>query len=157
MVFRLLCQQVPLARKNFPPCLLPKHSPHATPTFRIHKAILCANPLVPLSRIFSEMNQSDQRAVALPPKCGLSWICLRTHPGVACIEPKTHPQHHYRQTATWLLPGVTWTPCDVSCMGSCGGCLASMSRLIWVIPAAAQSLGVPQDDLIERDHCRPGK
>jgi len=22
----------------------------------------------------------------------------KTHPGVACIEPKTHPQHHYRQT-----------------------------------------------------------
>jgi len=22
----------------------------------------------------------------------------KTHPGVSCIEPKTHPQHHYRQT-----------------------------------------------------------
>ena len=44
----------PLAWKNFPPCLLlRKHSPHATPTFRIHEAML--------SMILGQMNQSDQR------------------------------------------------------------------------------------------------
>lgn len=44
----------PLVWKNFPPCLLlRKHSPHATPTFRIHKAML--------SMILGQMNQSDQR------------------------------------------------------------------------------------------------
>lgn len=33
---------------------------------------------------------------------GLEWSFgfspSETHPGVSCVEPKTHPQHHYRQT-----------------------------------------------------------
>eukprot|EP00933_Yihiella_yeosuensis_P064560 TRINITY_DN67997_c0_g1_i1.p1 TRINITY_DN67997_c0_g1~~TRINITY_DN67997_c0_g1_i1.p1 ORF type:complete len:447 (-),score=81.89 TRINITY_DN67997_c0_g1_i1:118-1458(-) len=33
---------------------------------------------------------------------GLEWSfgfsASETHPGVSCVEPKTHPQHHYRQT-----------------------------------------------------------
>lgn len=33
---------------------------------------------------------------------GMEWCfgfsASKTHPGVSCIEPKTHPQHHYRQT-----------------------------------------------------------
>ncbi|CAJ1368939.1 unnamed protein product, partial [Effrenium voratum] len=33
---------------------------------------------------------------------GLEWCfgfsASETHPGVCCVEPKSHPQHHYRQT-----------------------------------------------------------
>mmetsp|Transcript_12158 Transcript_12158/g.22953 ORF Transcript_12158/g.22953 Transcript_12158/m.22953 type:complete len:401 (-) Transcript_12158:118-1320(-) len=33
---------------------------------------------------------------------GLEWCfgfsASETHPGVACVEPRTHPQHHFRQT-----------------------------------------------------------
>mmetsp|Transcript_77218 Transcript_77218/g.218551 ORF Transcript_77218/g.218551 Transcript_77218/m.218551 type:complete len:377 (+) Transcript_77218:99-1229(+) len=37
---------------------------------------------------------------------GLEWSFgfspAETHPGVCCVQPKRHPQHHYRQTATLL-------------------------------------------------------
>ena len=129
MVFRLLCQQVPwYERTSLPAFFCASTLP--TPTFRIHKAML--------SMILGQMNQCDQRA-------DLSKDSSRSR------------MHWTKNTSTTSLPAdchlaVTGGHLDTMRSEFHGLPVAvvgpSMSRLIWVIPAAAQSLGMPPDALI---------
>eukprot|EP00928_Gymnodinium_smaydae_P049098 TRINITY_DN32911_c0_g1_i1.p1 TRINITY_DN32911_c0_g1~~TRINITY_DN32911_c0_g1_i1.p1 ORF type:complete len:518 (+),score=103.41 TRINITY_DN32911_c0_g1_i1:87-1640(+) len=70
---------------------------------------------------------------------GLEWSFgfsgSETKPGVSCIKPKTHPQHHYRETV------------------DCGRCALPADRLERLIAQLLEEYPGPDYDLLRRNCC----